>query len=93
MRFFSSALFFGRHTSTIVPHACGAEIQSTWRAVFRGLGINILYPGDFSGDGHPSDPGPIRSWNKRRTSKGARRSSDKDFLNNLQRSIKKVYLS
>ena len=56
------------------------DYDPTWRAVFRGLGINILYLGDFSGDGHPSDPGPIRFMEQKAYFEGARRTSDKDFL-------------
>ena len=34
------------------------DYQPPWVAVFRSLGINILYLGDFHDDSHPQRPGP-----------------------------------
>ena len=34
------------------------DYQPPWVGVFRALGVNILYLGDFHDDSHPDDPGP-----------------------------------
>ncbi len=36
------------------------DYQPPWIAVFRALGVNVLYLADFHDDSHPSDPGPVR---------------------------------
>ena len=36
------------------------DYQPSWVPVFRGLGINVVYLGDFHDDSDPSDPGPKR---------------------------------
>lgn len=48
--------------------------------VFRALGVNILYLGDFHDDSDPRDPGPKRFYEQKWYFDGAARSSDKDFL-------------
>lgn len=48
--------------------------------VFRTLGINILYLGDFHDDSDPRDPGPERFMEQRVYFEGSARISDKDFL-------------
>jgi hypothetical protein len=48
--------------------------------VFRALGINIVYLGDFHDDSDPRDPGPKRFKEERVYFEGAERQSDKDFL-------------
>jgi hypothetical protein len=54
------------------------EISSM--AVFRALGVNILYLGDFHDDSDPRDPGPKRFLEEKYYFEGSARSSDKDFL-------------
>ncbi len=56
------------------------DYQPPWVAVFRALGINILYLGDFHDDSHPNDPGPVRFKEEKVYFEGAQRVSDKDFL-------------
>ncbi len=48
--------------------------------VFRELGVNILYLGDFHDDSDPRDPGPKRFPEQKAYFEGSARSSDKDFL-------------
>ncbi|MGB6198655.1 MAG: hypothetical protein WA871_11625 [Candidatus Acidiferrales bacterium] len=56
------------------------DYQPPWVADFRGLGVNILYLGDFHDDSHPNDPGPVRFAEEKVYFEGAQRVSDKDFL-------------
>jgi hypothetical protein len=56
------------------------DYQPPWVAVFRGIGVNILYLGDFHDDSHPADPGPVRFAEEKVYFDGAQRVSDKDFL-------------
>jgi hypothetical protein len=56
------------------------DYQPPWVAVFRHLGINILYLGDFHDDSHPNDPGPIRFKEEKVYFEGTARVSDKNFL-------------
>ena len=48
--------------------------------VFRALGINILYLGDFHDDSDPRDPGPKRFMEEKVYFDGSARVSDKNFL-------------
>jgi hypothetical protein len=56
------------------------DYQPGWVPVFRGLGINIVYLGDFHDDSDPNDPGPKRFSEQKVYFEGSRRMSDKDFL-------------
>ena len=56
------------------------DYQPGWVPVFRGLGINIVYLGDFHDDSDPTDPGPKRFAEQKIYFEGSRRMSDKDFL-------------
>ena len=56
------------------------DYQPGWVPVFRGLGINIVYLGDFHDDSDPNDPGPKRFAEEKVYFEGSRRMSDKDFL-------------
>ena len=56
------------------------DYQPPWVGVFRALGINILYLGDFHDDSHPNDPGPERFKEEKVYFEGAQRISDRDFL-------------
>ena len=56
------------------------DYQPPWVGVFRALGINILYLGDFHDDSHPNDPGPERFKEQKVYFEGAQRISDRDFL-------------
>ncbi len=49
-------------------------------SVFRGLGVNILYLGDFHDDSDPHDPGPKRLPEQKVYFEAAARLSDKNFL-------------
>ena len=57
-----------------------SDIDPTWVPVFRGLGINIVYLGDFHDDSDYGDPGPKRFMEQRAYFDGARKLSDKNFL-------------
>jgi hypothetical protein len=56
------------------------DYQPQWVPVFKGLGINIVYLGDFHDDSHPNDPGPLRFKEQKVYFDGSQRVSDKDFL-------------
>ena len=56
------------------------DYQPPWIAVFRALGVNVLYLADFHDDSHPSDPGPVRFKEQKVYFEGCERVSDKDFL-------------
>jgi hypothetical protein len=56
------------------------DYQPTWVPVFRNIGVNIIYLGDFHDDSHPNDPGPVRFAEQKVYFDGAQRVSDKDFL-------------
>jgi hypothetical protein len=56
------------------------DYQPGWVPVFRGLGINIVYLGDFHDDSDPHDPGPKRFAQQKVYFEGSRRMSDRDFL-------------
>jgi hypothetical protein len=57
-----------------------SDTQPSWVPVFRGLGINIVYLGDFHDDSDITDPGPKRLPEEKLYFEGARKLSDKDFL-------------
>ena len=57
-----------------------SDFMPTWVPVFRGLGINIVYLGDFHDDSDFADPGPKRFAEQKLYFEGARKVSDKDFL-------------
>jgi hypothetical protein len=56
------------------------DYRPGWVPVFRGLGINIVYLGDFHDDSDPRDPGPKRFAEEKVYFEAARRVSDKNFL-------------
>lgn len=56
------------------------DYQPPWVSVFRGLGVNIVYLGDFHDDSNPQDPGPVRFMEEKWYFQGAGHLSDKDFL-------------
>jgi hypothetical protein len=56
------------------------DYQPQWVPVFKGMGINIVYLGDFHDDSHPNDPGPLRFAEQKAYFDGSQRVSDKDFL-------------
>ena len=56
------------------------DYQPAWVPVFRGLGINVVYLGDFHDDSDPTDPGPKRFAEQKVCFEGSRRMSDKDFV-------------
>lgn len=60
-----------RGTSDYIP---------TWVPVFRGIGINIVYLGDFHDDSDIFDPGPKKFMEQKLYFEGARKLSDKNFL-------------
>ncbi|HEY4382097.1 MAG TPA: hypothetical protein VGN01_17240 [Acidobacteriaceae bacterium] len=57
-----------------------ADFQPTWVPVFRGLGINVVYLGDFHDDSDQRDPGPKRLPEQKAYFEAARKLSDKNFL-------------
>jgi hypothetical protein len=57
-----------------------SDFNPTWLPVFRGLGINIVYLGDFHDDSDITDPGPKRFMEQKLYFEGARKLSDKNFL-------------
>jgi len=57
-----------------------SDFMPTWVPVFRGLGINIVYLGDFHDDSDLADPGPKRFAEQKLYFEGARKMSDKNFL-------------
>ena len=56
------------------------DYQPGWVPVFRGLGINVVYLGDFHDDSDPRDSGPKRFAEEKVYFEGSRRMSDKGFL-------------
>ena len=57
-----------------------SDFQPTWVPVFRGLGINVVYLGDFHDDSDQRDPGPKRLPEQKAYFEAARKLSDKNFL-------------
>ena len=56
------------------------DFQPTWVPVFRGMGINVVYLGDFHDDSDQRDPGPKRLPEQKLYFEAARKLSDKNFL-------------
>jgi hypothetical protein len=56
------------------------DFQPTWVPVLKGLGINLVYLGDFHDDSHQADPGPLRLPEQKVYFDATARLSDKDFL-------------
>jgi hypothetical protein len=56
------------------------DYQPTWVPTLKGLGINLLYLGDFHDDSHQFDPGPLRLPEQKVYFEASARLSDKDFL-------------
>ncbi len=57
-----------------------SDFQPSWVPVFRGMGINIVYLGDFHDDSDGHDPGPKRLPEQKLYFEGARKLSDRNFL-------------
>jgi hypothetical protein len=57
-----------------------SDLSPTWLPVFRGLGINIVYLGDFHDDSDSGDPGPLRLPEQKAYFDASAKLSDKDFL-------------
>jgi hypothetical protein len=56
------------------------DFQPTWVPVFRGMGINVVYLGDFHDDSDQRDPGAKRLPEQKLYFEAARKLSDKNFL-------------
>jgi hypothetical protein len=56
------------------------DYRPEWVNVFRNVGVNILYLGDFHDDSDPNDPGPKRFMEEKVYFEGSQRVSDKNFL-------------
>jgi hypothetical protein len=56
------------------------DLSPTWVPVFRGLGINIVYLGDFHDDSDIHDPGVKRLSEQKLYFEASRRLSDRNFL-------------
>jgi hypothetical protein len=54
--------------------------QPPWIPALRARGVNIVAFSDFHGQGHMTDPGPIRLAEQQKYFEASRRHSDKDFL-------------
>jgi hypothetical protein len=57
-----------------------SDLSPTWLPVFRGLGINIVYLGDFHDDSDSGDPGPRRLPEQKAYFDASAKLSDKNFL-------------
>ena len=57
-----------------------ADFRPSWVPVFRSLGINIVYLGDFHDDSDGNDPGPKRFAEQKDYFDASARLSDKNFL-------------
>ncbi|MDP9049796.1 MAG: hypothetical protein M3O31_03600, partial [Acidobacteriota bacterium] len=57
-----------------------ADFQPTWVPVFKGLGINVVYLGDFHDDSDQRDAGPKRLPEQKAYFEASRKLSDKNFL-------------
>jgi hypothetical protein len=57
-----------------------SDLSPTWVPVFRGLGINIVYLGDFHDDSDGADAGPKRLPEQKAYFEASRKLSDKNFL-------------
>jgi hypothetical protein len=57
-----------------------SDFQPTWVPVFRGMGINIVYLGDFHDDSDGHDPGVTRLEEQKAYFEASRKLSDKNFL-------------
>jgi hypothetical protein len=57
-----------------------SDFRPTWVPVFRGLGINIVYLGDFHDDSDGNDPGPKRFPEQKDYFEAAAKLSDRNFL-------------
>ena len=57
-----------------------ADLAPSWIPVFRGIGINIVYLGDFHDDSDGHDPGPKRLSEQKAYFDATARLSDKNFL-------------
>ncbi len=71
---------FHTHFNEQLSDAGTIDLQPTWLPVFRALGINIAMMSDFHGDGHATDPGPLRLKEQKVYFDGCRRHSDRSFL-------------
>lgn len=71
---------FHTHFAEELNDAGSLDVQPPWIPAFRALGINIAMMSDFHGDGHPSDPGPLRFPEQHAYFDACRRHSDRDFL-------------
>jgi hypothetical protein len=56
------------------------DLEPTWAPVFRGLGINIVYLGDFHDDSDGGDPGAKRLDEQKIYFAASAKLSDKNFL-------------
>ena len=71
---------FHTHFAEELDDAGSLDVQPPWIPAFRGMGINIAMMSDFHGDGHPTDPGPLRLPEQHTYFEACRRHSDRDFL-------------
>ncbi len=71
---------FHTHFHEFLLDAGSFDVQPGWLPTFKAMGINIAMMSDFHGDGHPSDPGPLRFKEQHAYFEGSKRHSDRDFL-------------
>ena len=67
-----------------------SDIMPTWVPVFRGLGINIVYLGDFHDDSDINDPGPKRFYEQKLYFEGARKTQRQRFSRDSGRGGERV---
>jgi hypothetical protein len=58
----------------------GADPTGVSASVFKNMGVNMVHLGEFHGDGHPKDPGPLRLSEMQAMFDVCRRWSDENFL-------------
>ncbi|HUQ92385.1 MAG TPA: hypothetical protein VM120_11945 [Bryobacteraceae bacterium] len=71
---------FHTHFNELLTDAGTLDAMPNWLPTFRAMGVNIAMMSDFHGDGHATDPGPLRFHDQNVYFEGCRRFSDKDFL-------------
>lgn len=74
--------FTSHYHMAVAMDALARKFQGTpeFVGVFKEMGVNAVHIGDFHGDGHPKDPGPLRLPEVDAMNKEGARLSTSDFL-------------
>jgi hypothetical protein len=74
--------FTSHYHMAVAMDAMARKFEGTpdFSRVFRDMGVDAVHIGDFHGDGHPKDPGPLRLPEVDAMNKECRRLSDTNFL-------------